>query len=262
MNFRYAAVVALSLAALCASAADVGPSAAGASASAASTPAQTASGPTPFPKDAKDWPGKGAIRVFGYMNEYRNSYWRERERKQGSVVFVGDSLVGGWQSLAEDLPGVPVANRGIGGEPTRVLLFRFKEDVLDLHPKAIVLLSGTNDLSAQQDIAQTRSNLVEMLAMAERAAPGVPVVLCTLPPRNAAQAPIDPNRLIELNKLISSLADERANIIVLDLYALVADPDGSPHAEYFGADKLHLSRAGQKRWRDALLPILKRFNLG
>ncbi|MEP7295458.1 MAG: GDSL-type esterase/lipase family protein [Burkholderiales bacterium] len=261
MNFRYAAVVVLGLAALCARAADVGQ---GASAPTASTsaPAQTASGPTPFPKDAKDWPGKGAIRVFGYMNEYRNSYWRERERKQGSVVFVGDSLVGGWQSLAEDLPGVPVANRGIGGEPTRVLLFRFKEDVLDLHPKAIVLLSGTNDLSAQQDIAQTRSNLVDMLAMAAHTLPGVPVILCTLPPRNAAQAPIDPNRLIELNKLIVSLADERTHVVVLDLYALVADPDGAPHAEYFGGDKLHLSRAGQKRWRDALVPILKRFNLG
>src|SRR6266568_9507665 len=122
MNLRHLLVVALGLAALCTSAADIG---AGATASAASAPAQAASGPTPFPKDAKDWPGKGAIRIFGYMNDYRNSYWRERERKQGSVVFVGDSLVGGWQQLGEDLPGVPVANRGIGGEPTRVLLFRF-----------------------------------------------------------------------------------------------------------------------------------------
>src|SRR6266576_529976 len=109
MNLRHLLVVALGLAALCTSAADIGPGA-GATASAASASAQAASGPTPFPKDAKDWPGKGAIRIFG------------------------DSLVGGWQQLGEDLPGVPVANRGIGGEPTRVLLFRFKEDVLDLHP--------------------------------------------------------------------------------------------------------------------------------
>lgn len=261
--FRFAFIVAAAVGMAAMSASGPGfAQGAGADNPAASAPAPAASGPTPFPKDAKEWPGKGAIRVFGYMNDNRVGFWRERERKQGSVVFAGDSLVGGWRTLAEDLPGVPVANRGIGGEPTRGLLFRFKEDVLDLHPKAIVLLTGTNDLSAQQDIQQTRSNLVEMLAMAERASPGVPIVLCTLPPRNSPQSPIDPKRLVELNKLIASLADERAHVVVLDLYALVSDPDGSPHAEYFGGDKLHLSSAGQKRWRDALLPIFKRFSLG
>jgi lysophospholipase L1-like esterase len=260
MNFRYAAVVALSLAALCARAADVGHSAA-ASASAATASAQTASGPTPFPKDAKDWPGKGAIRVFGYMNDNRAGYWRERERKQGSVVFAGDSLVGGWQSLAADLPGVPVANRGIGGEPTRGLLFRFKEDVLDLHPKAIVLLTGSNDLSARQDVQQTRSNLVEMLEMAARASPDVPIVLCTLPPRDIAASPIDPSQLLELNKLIGSVAQGRSHVVVLDLYTLLADPDGKPHAEYFAADRGHLAAAGFKRFRDALVPVLQRLNV-
>jgi lysophospholipase L1-like esterase len=226
---------------------------------AAVAPKPPLDGPSPYPKDPAAWPGKGAIRVFGYMNDNRKSFWLARERSQGSVVFAGDSLVGGWRTLADDLPGLPVANRGIGGEPTRGLLFRFKEDVLDLHPKAIVLLTGTNDLSAQQDIQQTRSNIIEMLDMAERASPGVPIVLCTLPPRNNPKSPIDPNRLIELNKLITSLAQGRNHVVVLDLYSLLADPDGSPHAEYFAEDRLHMSAAGQKRFRDALVPTFKQF---
>jgi len=220
------------------------------------------SGPTPYPKEAKDWPGQGAIRVFGWMTENRKTFWMDRQRKQGSVVFAGDSLVGGWATMAHDWPGLAVANRGIGGEVTRGLLFRFKEDVLDLHPKAIVLLTGTNDLSAQQDIQQTRSNLAEMLDMTQRAAPGVPIVLCTLPPRNHAQSPVDPKRLVELNQLIKSLTQGRDRVAVLDLYTLLADPDGAPHAEYFAGDKLHLSPAGYQRWHDALLPILKQFNIG
>ena len=228
--------------------------------SAAST--ASASGPTPFPRDAKDWPGQGVIRVFGFMNDNRKSFWLKRAARQNSIIFAGDSLVGGWRSMAHDLPGLPVVNLGIGGEPTRGLLFRFREDVLDLHPKAIVLLTGTNDLSALQNIQQTRSNIVEMLAMAERASPGIPIVLCTLPPRNNPKSPVDPKRLIELNKLIASLENERSHVVVLDLYSLLADLDGSPHAEYFAKDRLHLSPAGQKRWRDALVPIFKRFNLG
>ncbi len=228
----------------------------------ASPTTAAASGPTPYPKDAKDWPGQGAIRVFGYMNDNRKWFWTEREKKQGSVVFAGDSLVGGWTTLAKDLTGIPVANRGIGGEPSRGLLFRFQEDVLDLHPRAIVLVTGANDLSALQDIQQTRSNLVAMIDMAQRAAPNVPIVVCTMPPRDNPQAPVDPKQLIGLNKLIASLADRRRNVVILDLYAALADPDGSPHPEYFAPDKLHLSAVGHEKFKEALLPLLKKFNIG
>nr|WP_315190020.1 GDSL-type esterase/lipase family protein [uncultured Albidiferax sp.] len=227
---------------------------------AAAAPVQD--GPTPFPKDFKDWPGKGAIRVFGWMNDNRKSFWQERARKQGSVVFAGDSLVGGWSTLAKDLPGMAVANRGIGSETTRGLLFRFQEDVLDLRPKAIVLLTGSNDLSALQDVQQSRSNLNDMLDKAEKEMPGVPVVLCTVPPRNHPQSPVDPRQVVELNKLIASVAQGRKNVAVLDVYTLLAAPDGSPQAEYFAADKLHISPLGYQRVRDALLPVLKQFNLG
>ena len=227
--------------------------------SSATASTEPASGPTPFPADARNWPGKGVIRVFGWMTDNRKAFWLERGRSQGSVVFVGDSLIGGWSSLIRDLPDLRVTNRGIGGEVSRGLLFRFKEDVLDLHPRSIVLLSGTNDLSALQDVQQTRSNLVEMLDRAERSSPGVPIVLCTLPPRNHPKAPVDPKQLIELNTLIKSAAQGRADVVVLDLYALLADPEGAPRAEYFAADKLHISPAGYRVFRDALVPLLNRF---
>jgi lysophospholipase L1-like esterase len=220
-----------------------------------------ASGPTPYPEDPQAWPGQGVIRAFPYMYENRKAAWAKRAERQGSVVFAGDSLVGRWTTLADDLPGVRVANRGIGSEPSRGLLFRFKEDVLDLHPKAIVLLTGTNDLTARQDIRQTLANIADMLAMAERDSPGMPIVLCTLPPRADPKSPVDPARLSALNQLIVSLADERRRITVLDLHALLADPDGAPHAEYFTEDRLHMTPAGQKRWRDGLLPIFKRLNI-
>jgi lysophospholipase L1-like esterase len=224
-------------------------------------PAQAASGPTPYPASAKDWPGQGAIRVFGWMTDNRKTFWQDRERKQGSVVFAGDSLVGGWGSMAKDFPDLRVANRGIGGEVTRGLLFRFQEDVLDLHPKAIVLLTGSNDLSAMQDPKQSRANITAMLDLAQSQSPGVPVVLCTIPPRQHAQAPVEPAKVAELNKLITSLADGRPNVTVLDLHALLAEPDGSPHLDYFAQDKLHLSTAGFQRFREALAPLFRQLKV-
>ena len=224
---------------------------------------QAPAGPTPYPAaDAKDWPGKGAIRVFGWMNDNRKAFWAERARKQGSVVFAGDSLIGGWRSLGQDLPQLPVANRGIGGETTRGLLFRFNEDVMDLHPKAVVLLSGTNDLSTLQDPRQTLSNLVDMIELAEKAAPGVPIVVCTVPPRNNPQSPVDPKRVAELNTLIQTLATRPRPVAVFDLYGELVNPDGSQRSEFFAADKLHLSPAGYERFREGLKPILKQLNVG
>ena len=230
-------------------------------ASATAQPAEAASGPTPYPASAKDWPGQGAIRVFGWMTENRKTFWQDRERKQGSIVFAGDSLVGGWGSMAKDFPDLRVANRGIGGEVTRGLLFRFQEDVLDLHPKAIVLLTGSNDLSAMQDPKQSRANIIAMLDLAQRQSPGVPIVLCTIPPRQHAQAPVEPTKLAELNKLIASLAEGRPNVTVLDLHALLAEPDGTPRLEYFAQDKLHLSTVGFQRFREALAPLFRQLRV-
>jgi lysophospholipase L1-like esterase len=220
-----------------------------------------AGGPTPFPASPKDWPGQGAIRVFGWMNDNRKAFWADRTRKQGSIVFAGDSLIGGWGTMGKDFSGLSVANRGIGGEVTRGLLFRFQEDVLDLHPKAIVLLSGSNDLSARQDPKLSRANLVAILDQATRQAPGTPVVLCTIPPRDHAPAPVDPGALRELNRLIAGLADPARRVVVLDLFTLLADADGRPEPTYFAKDGLHISSAGYQRFREALLPVLQQLEV-
>ncbi len=75
-----------------------------------------------------------------------------------------------------------MANRGIGGDVSRGLLFRFQEDVLDLHPKAIVILIGINDLTARQPASATVENIRSMLSLKEAQQPQVPVFLCTVPP--------------------------------------------------------------------------------
>jgi len=62
----------------------------------------------------------------------------------GAVVFAGDSLTRDWKDLAQaPFPDMKVANRGINGDVSRSLRFRFQEDVLDLNPKAVVILIAT-----------------------------------------------------------------------------------------------------------------------
>ena len=226
-------------------------------------PAHAADGPTPFP-DAKDeaaWPGKGPIRVHPWMVDNRKYFWTQREKDHGAVVFVGDSLTGNWKSLAKMFPNLKVANRGIGGDVTRGVLFRFKEDVLSLQPRALVLLAGTNDLSAHANPADAEANLAAILAQAWDQNPALPVVLCQIPPRDSPVAPMKPGAFADLNARIAKLAAGKEHLVLLDLTTPLADPDGKPHAEYFNDDHLHLAEPGYEKWAELLRPALEKLGV-
>src|SRR2546428_7879655 len=116
------------------------------------------------------------------MVQKRAYFWQFRDKKQGAVVFAGDSLTGNWGELEKAFPKLNVANRGIGGDVSRGLLFRFQEDVLDLNPKAVVILIGSNYLSARQAPADTISNIADILEIAVKQNAALPIVLCKNPP--------------------------------------------------------------------------------
>jgi lysophospholipase L1-like esterase len=220
-----------------------------------------AAGPTPFPQKDQDWPGKGVIRKFDFMVGERNAFWKQRNSDQGAVVFVGDSLTGGWKNLARDFPKLKVANRGLGGDVSRGVLFRFKEDVLDLNPKALVICIGNNDLTAMGKPADMLSNLADTLALADKERPGMPVVLCTIPPSANPKAPIKAGDRTAMNQGIRKIASERKNTYFCDLFAATANEDGSPKLECFAPDKLHLASPGYAKWIELLTPIFEKLNL-
>lgn len=204
------------------------------------------SGPTPYPDPAatQEWPGEGVVRVFGWMKDNRESFWKQRERKQGAWVLAGDSLLGNWKTSERDLAPTPIANRAIGGDVSRGLLFRFQEDVLELNPRGIVVLIGTNDLSSLQKTDQTARNIDRMLQAIRAQQANLPVIVCTLPPRNSEKAPIKASELTQLNARIRELAKKYDNVKLLDLFALFATPDGLPQLNLLAADKLHIGTAG------------------
>jgi lysophospholipase L1-like esterase len=64
----------------------------------------------------------------------------------GRVVFLGDSITDFWK-LDESFPAKPYVNRGISGQTTPQMLVRFRQDVIALSPKVVVILAGTNDIA-------------------------------------------------------------------------------------------------------------------
>ncbi len=191
----------------------------------------------------------------------RKAFWAQRQKDQGAVVFVGDSLTGGWKNLAKDFSKLKVANRGVGGDTSRGALFRFKEDALDLSPKAVVIEIGNNDLTAMGSPRDMLSNLADMVAMAEKQRPGMPVVLCSIPSSANPKAPVKAEDRKAMNEGIRKLASEHKNTSFCDLFTATANADGSPKLEYFAADKLHLSDAGHAKWAELLTTIFEKLTL-
>jgi len=226
-------------------------------------PLMAADGPTPYP-DAKNeaaWPGTGPIRLFQWMVDNRAWFWTQRSQDQGAVVFVGDSLTGNWKDLATNFPGMHIANRGIGGDVSRGLLFRFKEDALDLKPKALVICIGSNDLSCHADPGVVIDNITTMFTQARAQDPAMPIILCQIPPRDSAEAPAKPGALADLNKRLAAFAAGKKHLVLLDLFTLLAGPDGMPVADNFAADRLHLAAPGYAKWASALKPAFAKLGI-
>jgi len=163
------------------------------------------------------------------------------------VVFMGNSITEGW---VRNDPGFFNTNsfigRGISGQTTAQMLIRFRPDVIDLNPKAVVILAGTNDIAANKGsvtIENTAGNIFSMVELAQ--ANGIKVVLASVLPANRyswrpAISPAD--KIIELNKLIKAYAEEH-NIVYLDYYtSMVDDEKGLKIA--FSKDGVHPTTEG------------------
>jgi hypothetical protein len=77
------------------------------------------------------------------------------------VVFMGDSITEGWH-LDQSFPGKGYINRGISGQTTPQMVLRFRQDVIALQPKVVVILAGTNDIAGNtgpETLEQIEDNL-------------------------------------------------------------------------------------------------------
>lgn len=222
-------------------------------------PAVAQTGPTMPPQNVAEWPGQGPGSVYKHWTERRDLFWKEREKDQGAVVFFGDSITEGFTSLPTAFPELKTANRGIGSDTSRGLLMRLKEDVLDLHPRGIVMMIGINDLTAGGTPSELAYNIRLILDAIRKDNPKTPVILCHVMPVNIRPDKY-PATLIQANRLIDGLAMGRANVVVCDTWPGLATPEGNAIKDLF-TDGVHLKAQGYTVWADNLRPALHRAGL-
>ena len=184
---------------------------------------------------------------FGNLKRYKdaNAALPAPAPNENRVVFMGDSITQIWK-LADSFPGKPYINRGISGQTSPQMLLRFRQDVIDLKPKVVVILAGTNDIAGNTGPMTKEQIEGDIASMAELAASnGIRVVLCSVLPvfdypwaRGLTPAP----EIAEINGWMKDYAQQRGFVYV-DYYSAVKDDRGGLPAT-LSRDGVHPNPAG------------------
>jgi lysophospholipase L1-like esterase len=171
------------------------------------------------------------------------------------VVFMGDSITDLWQQprYGGFFPGKPYVDRGISGQTTPQMLLRFRPDVLDLAPKVVVILAGTNDIAGNTGPVTNEEIQGNIASMSELAhAHKIRVVLASVTPVSGyhvasptavPQTTLRPMARVQaMNEWMKSYAAAHGDVY-LDYFSAMTDRTGLLQAE-LSEDDLHPNAKG------------------
>ncbi|MGA3159809.1 MAG: SGNH/GDSL hydrolase family protein [Terracidiphilus sp.] len=201
------------------------------------TPAPAAATPAPHPDNDYWRKHDELLRVdFGWLGKFKEADAALPPLAEGEnrVVFMGDSITEGWHFTGPlgSFPGKPYINRGISGQTTPQMLVRFRQDVIALKPKVVVILAGTNDIAGNtgpETPEQIEDNLASMADLAT--ANHIRVVLCSILPAldywwRPGMAPA--HKIVALNAWMKAYAAEKGYVYVDFHTAMKDERDGLP----------------------------------
>ena len=188
---------------------------------------------------------------FGELARYRdaNRSLVPASASENRVIFFGDSITDGWK-LTEYFPGKRYVNRGISGQTTSQMLVRFRQDVIELGPKVVVILAGTNDIAGNTGPISLEGIEANLSSIADLArANHIAVVMSSVTPVNNYTeqsqdffATRPPAQIVELNRWMKSYCAQK-HIVYLDYFSALVNQDGLLKRE-LAEDGLHPNAAG------------------
>jgi lysophospholipase L1-like esterase len=191
------------------------------------------------------------LRDWANLARYREAN-RALAPATGRVVFMGDSITDSWPQprFGEFFPGKPYVGRGISGQTTPQMLVRFRPDVIDLKPRVVVILAGTNDIAGNtgpMSNVEIQNNVMSMAQLAKTN--GIRVVLASILPvseyhvTTIPQTTLRPmDRIRSLNDWMKKYAAAEGHVY-LDYFSAMVDDKGLLRAE-LSADDLHPNAKG------------------
>lgn len=181
--------------------------------------------------------------------------------KPVKVVMMGNSITQGWASTRpEFFKANGLVGRGISGQTTSQMLVRFQADVIDLKPRVVVIMAGTNDIARNNGIISHKHILQNIKSMCELAkAHKIQPVLCSILPADRFKwhPELKPAADVKLlNEMLAAYARE-AKIPYVDFYSAMVNADGGLPTD-LAPDGVHPVIKGFEIMEPLLLKTLNR----
>ncbi len=157
------------------------------------------------------------------------------------VVFLGDSITDFWH-LNEYFTGRDFVNRGISGQITSQMLGRMKTDVIDLHPRAVLILAGTNDIARGTPIDIIEGNLILISELARLHQ--IKTLIASVLPVSESQTERPIHTIQQLNSWIEQYCKQTGETYV-DYYSKLRGPGGYLQTD-LADDGLHPNSQGYR----------------
>jgi len=199
------------------------------------------------------------LAVYGFENTYAQDWPNLKHFKEENaqlmvpnstekrIIFMGNSITEGWLNIhSEFFSGKPYVNRGISGQTTPQMLLRFRQDVIDLKPSAVVILAGINDIAGNtgpSTIDMIFDNIISMVELAK--ANSIKVLICSVLPANDFpwRPGMEPaEKVMALNSKLQNYATKN-NLVYVDYFSVMVD-EYNGLKEELGSDGVHPNKEG------------------
>lgn len=202
----------------------------------------------------RDWAG---LRAYAHVNKAMTGVPPE-------VAFMGNSITEGWfNQHPEFFKKNNFAGRGIGGQTSSEMLVRFRQDIINLHPGAVAILAGTNDIAMNNGyiaLENTFQNIVSMCELAKFN--GIKVLLCSVTPSAGFnwRPQVEPAKIIpKLNAMLREYAEATEGVEYVDYFSPMADADGAMRADY-SPEGTHPNGEGYKVMERIIVRAINKIN--
>jgi lysophospholipase L1-like esterase len=171
------------------------------------------------------------------------------------VLFVGSSSIRLWRTH-ESFPDLPVVNRGFGGSQVSDVIHFADRVVFPYKPSVIVFYAGDNDLAAGKSAQQVFQDCRRFIGLVHDRLPATRIVFLGIKPSRARWS-LWPEAQ-KANDLLAGFCKSDNRLFFSDLGTPLLGPDGTPAADLFLKDQLHLNDRGYAVWGKALTPVLQK----
>lgn len=173
----------------------------------------------------------------------------------GAVLFVGSSSIRLWDKLEEEFRDARVLKRGFGGSRLTDCVKHLDRLVIKYQPRLVMLYAGDNDLAEGGSPEEVLDRVKAFAEGVHGRLPDTRVMFISIKPSPARRALLQKARAA--NDLVRAYAERHPLVDYVDVFTPMLTADGSPRAELFRTDALHLNDQGYALWRRIIQPLVR-----